>query len=197
MKRISMLICMFVAAAIAVSAPAARAQDHGEVGVFADYYHLNATHTDYAGLGARVSVNTWRYIQIEAEMNYDFNQTFTESFRNPSTEVVTVAPTNLRILHGLFGPKFQTGRGPFRFFVTVKGGFDNFRIDPRPASFGTFASSVQDLRASNVDAALYPGGGIEAFVGPIGLRAEVGDEIYFTNYAHNNWRFTFGPTLRF
>src|ERR1700722_16304742 len=109
---------------------------------------------------------------------------------------ITTTNSNLRVLHGLFGPKFQTS-GPVRVFVTVKGGFTNFRFDPTPASFDTFTSSVTNLRTSNVDAALYPGGGVEAFLGPIGLRLEVGDEIIFVNGAHNNWKVTFGPQLRF
>jgi hypothetical protein len=33
--------------------------------------------------------------------------------------------------------------------------------------------------------------------GAIGLRADVGDEIYFNNGTHNNLRVTFGPTFRF
>jgi hypothetical protein len=45
--------------------------------------------------------------------------------------------------------------------------------------------------------ALYQGGGIEAFAGVIGLRAEVGDDIFFNSGAHNNLRMTFGPQFRF
>jgi len=56
---------------------------------------------------------------------------------------------------------------------------------------------VNNLRTNNVDAALYPGGGIEAFLGPFGLRAEVGDEIIFVNGAHHNWKISFGPQIRF
>ena len=47
------------------------------------------------------------------------------------------------------------------------------------------------------DFALYPGGGFEAFAGPIGIRAEVGDDIYFDHGAHNNLKVSFGPQLRF
>lgn len=45
--------------------------------------------------------------------------------------------------------------------------------------------------------AAYPGGGIETFIGPLGLRVEAGDEIYLNNGANNNLRVTFSPTLRF
>jgi hypothetical protein len=79
----------------------------------------------------------------------------------------------------------------------VKGGFENFRIDPRPASFATFTSSIDNLRANDVSGVLYPGGGVEAFLGPIGFRLDVGDEVFFAGGAHNNWKITFGPTIRF
>ena len=45
--------------------------------------------------------------------------------------------------------------------------------------------------------AVFPGGGIEGFWGPIGLRLDVGDEIYMADGANNNLRVTFGPTIRF
>jgi hypothetical protein len=48
-----------------------------------------------------------------------------------------------------------------------------------------------------LNAAIYPAGGVEAILGPVGLRFELGDEIYFNNGGHNNLRITFGPTLRF
>ena len=81
--------------------------------------------------------------------------------------------------------------------MTLKGGFLNTRIDPAPATLGTFASSVADLRAKDVMGAVYPAGGLEGHLGPIGLRLEAGDEIYFNNGAHNNLRVSFGPYLRF
>jgi hypothetical protein len=70
-------------------------------------------------------------------------------------------------------------------------------FDQRPATFGTFTSSVDDLRAHNVSGVIYPGVGAEAFWGPIGLRLDVGDEIYFRDGTHNNLRIAFGPSLRF
>jgi hypothetical protein len=192
MKRIALLVALLGFGLV----PAAHAQDHGEVGAFADYFHLQQTDSNFAGLGGRLSFNVIRHVQLEAEMGYDFNQVFTEGFTDPVSGSVTLQRSNLRVLHGLFGPKVQTG-GPVRLFLTVKGGFDNFRFDNRPATFGTFASSVQDLRSNNVNGVLYPGGGVEALWGPIGLRLDVGDEIYFVNGAHHNLRVSVGPTIRF
>jgi Outer membrane protein beta-barrel domain len=177
-------------------APLAHAQNHAEVGAFVDYFKLGETSSNFVGFGGRAAFNVARNVQIEAEMAYDFNRVFTEGFTDNTSGTITTTNSNLRVLHGLFGPKFQTS-GPVRVFVTVKGGFTNFRFDPTPASFDTFTSSVTNLRTSNVDAALYPGGGVEAFLGPIGLRLEVGDEIIFANGARNNWKVTFGPQIRF
>jgi hypothetical protein len=147
-------------------------------------------------VGGRFGVNVTRDVQVEAEMSYDFNRVFTENFTNTSG-TVTSTRSNLRILHGLFGPKFQTGSGPIRLFATVKGGFINFRFDPVPSAISGFTSSVEDLRDNNVDGVFYPGGGLEAFAGPIGLGVDVGDEIYFNSGAHNNLAVSAGPTIRF
>src|ERR1017187_3676879 len=156
MKRISLF---FATAAIILFTPVARAQDHGEAGVFVDYFRLQSTRTNFVGLGGRASFGV-PYLQIEAEMAYDFNKAFAEGFRNTSGGTITTQNSNIRVLHGLFGPKLQT-KGPVRVFVTVKGGFTNFRFDPVPTSFSTFTSSVTDLRSNNVSGTLYPGGGVE------------------------------------
>jgi hypothetical protein len=101
------------------------------------------------------------------------------------------------LLHGLFGPKVALGHSNFHPFVTLKGGFLNTRFDPAPATLGTFTSSVEDLRAKDVMGSLYPGGGIELHLGPIGLRLEAGDDIYFNHGTHNNLRVSIGPYIRF
>jgi hypothetical protein len=97
----------------------------------------------------------------------------------------------------MIGPKLQSGGGTLRAFLTVKGGADDFIFSSAPVTFGTFTSSVSALRANSVVGVVYPGGGIEAYLGPIGLRVDVGDEIYFQSRAHNNLRITFGPSIRF
>ncbi len=192
MKRIALVILVVGLSFV----PAAYAQDHAEVGAFVDYFRLGETGSNFVGFGGRAGFNIARHVQIEAEMAYDFNQVFTEGFTDTTSGTLTTQSSNIRVLHGLFGPKIQTS-GPVRVFVTVKGGFTNFRFDPTPPSFSTFTSSVDNLRANNVDGTLYPGGGVEAFLGPIGLRLEVGDEIVFVNGAHNNWKVSFGPQFRF
>ena len=71
-------------------------------------------------------------------MSYDFKQAFTEGFSIGMGTIATQR-TNICLLHGLFGPKVRT-RGPNQAFATVQGGLINFRLDPRPATFGTLAS---------------------------------------------------------
>ena len=73
----------------------------------------------------------------------------------------------------------------------------DFRLSPSLLPYSNVASAVLGLRTSNLNAALYPAGGVEASLGPLGLRLEAGDEIYFNGGAHNNLRITFGPILRF
>jgi hypothetical protein len=208
MKRFFFLFLMMVGLLFAVL-PSVRAQDkenHVEIGIFGDYFRLGETRgpslsgtgaTSFGGVGARLSINVSRRWQIEPEMNYDFAESFSERFTGPSGTVVGFSTSRLRILHGMIGPKFQTGGGAFRAFVTVKGGGDDFMFSSAPVTFSTFASSVSGLRTNNVVGVVYPGGGIEAYLGPIGLRIDVGDEIYFQSGAHNNLRVTFGPSIRF
>jgi hypothetical protein len=125
---------------------------------------------------------------------YDFKLNFTTTFSDGiHTQFVD---TNLRTLHALFGPKFGTSGGPVRLFGTFKVGLINFSVPDQNAASG-FRSAIGDVTTGNTAAAIYPGAGVEGFLGPIGLGTEVGDEIYFKNGTHNNLRVTFGPTLRF
>jgi hypothetical protein len=191
MKRVALLL--FLAGWLV---PLASAQDHIQVGAYADYFRISQTNTNMAGLGGRVGFKAFSHVMLEGEMSYDFKQAFTERCLSSGC-TVTVANSNLKVLHGLFGPKIIAGHGAIRPFLTVKGGFVNFQLDPRPASFGTFTSSVDNLRANNVSGILYPGAGLEGHIGPVGLRLEAGDEIYFAGGAHHNPRVAFGPFIRF
>lgn len=191
MKRVALLL--FFASWLV---PVAAAQDSLQVGVYGDYFRLTQTSTNMAGLGGRVGYKTFSHVMLEGEINYDFDQAFIDHCVSPGC-TVTVANSSLKVLHGLFGPKIIGGHGAIRPFLTLKGGFINFRLDPRPASFGTFTDSVNNLRANNVSGVLYPGAGVEGHLGPIGLRLEAGDEIYFAGTTHHNARIAFGPFLRF
>jgi hypothetical protein len=181
-----------------LAAPILIAQDHSdhvEVGAFADYFRFSQTSPErnFVGVGGRAAVNVHRDVQLEAEMAYDFKRNFTQEFSDGvRTQFFN---TRFRTLHGFFGPKFQSGSGPFRVFVTGKVGFDNFSISNQNVLAGF--KSVIGLDNGRTDFALYPGGGVEAFAGPIGVRLEAGDDIYFDHGAHNNLRVTVGPQFRF
>jgi hypothetical protein len=182
-------------ASLFLSVPMLLAQDHIEVGAFADYYRLSdpGATRNFVGVGGRAAFAIRPSLQLEAEMAYDFKRNYTNTFTNGvTTELVN---TQFRTLHGFFGPKLQTGSGPFRVFVTGKVGFDNFSINNQNATAG-FVNTV-GLTNGATYFALYPGGGIEAFAGPLGVRAEIGDDIFFNGGAHNNLRVTFGPQFRF
>jgi hypothetical protein len=188
----------FIVSLIVAAAPAVMAQqssDHVEVGAFADYFRLSDSSPvrNFLGVGGRAAFNVQRNVQIEAEMAYDFKRNYTNTFTNGITSVTV--NTGFRTLHGFFGPKFQTGSGPFRVFVSAKAGFDNFSISNQNAPTG-FRNAV-GLTDGTTAFALYPSGGFEVFAGPIGIRAEAGDDVFFQNGAHNNLRVTFGPQLRF
>jgi hypothetical protein len=194
MKRVAFLF--FVAGCIV---PLASAQDHEhvQVGVFADYLNLSQTHTNFGGVGARLGFQAYKEIKLEGEMSYDFDQPFSEGFTDTTTGAVSIQRTGMRVLHGEFGPRVNIGHHAIQPFVTLKGGFIDFRLNNAPATLGTFFSSVDGLRANNVNGVLYPGGGLQGHLGPIGLRLDVGDEIYFNHGSHNNLRVAFGPTFRF
>ena len=169
--------------------------DHVELGAFVNYYRLTdpGPTRNFLGLGGRAAFGIRPSVQLEAEMAYDFKRNYTSTFDNGVT--TTDVTSRLRTLHGFFGPKFQTGSGPFRVFLTGKVGFDNFTVTNQNAPAG-FTNSV-GLANGATYFAVYPGGGIEAFAGPIGLRLEAGDDIFFNHGAHNNLRVTVGPQFRF
>src|SRR5438270_4504837 len=105
MRRIAILSAL--ALCIASFAPVASAQsgddrNHGNFGVYADFTRLQPADLNMFGVGARLGVNVRKHVVLEGEMAYDFERT--------KTQVVTVGGvtntfrSNLRLLHGLFGP---------------------------------------------------------------------------------------------
>jgi hypothetical protein len=178
--------------------------NHGTIGVYGDLFRVNpagGSAVNFLGLGARVGFNVHPHIALEAEMNYDFMKNYTtiNTSSNSGTVSSTTVSTRTRPLIGLFGPKLQFGTsGPLRAFVTGKVGFTEFsHTSTTTASGETFSNSLDQFGGGTTHFAAYPGGGIEGFFGPIGLRVEAGDQIYFNNGSYNNLRVTFGPEIRF
>ncbi len=171
-------------------------ENHVEIGAFADYFRLDLTSPDinFVGVGGRVGFNVKSYMQLEAEMAYDFDRNYTSTYNNGiSSDLVS---SRSHVLHALFGPKLQTGSGPVRFFATAKAGLISFSTSNQNAPDG-FQNSLGAVGNGNAKFAVYPAVGLEGFAGPIGLRLEAGDDIYFDNGARNNLRVTFGPVFRF
>ncbi|HEY4739684.1 MAG TPA: hypothetical protein VIH76_03725 [Candidatus Acidoferrales bacterium] len=190
---------IFALIALFVFTPGVFAQnsgsDHVNVGVYGDFVRLNSGDVNLLGVGGRVSFNVLPVVQIEAESGYNFEQGFSNQL-STSGGTVTYVNSDLRSVDVLAGPKLMTNRGPVRVFATVKGGFTNFLVSSAPATAGTYFNTFGNS-GSNIYGVLYPGGGVEGFWGVFGLRFDVGDQIIFSNGAHNNLRLTFGPTIRF
>lgn len=183
-----------VVLALALLAPTGFAQEeHGEIGVFANYLRFhNLNNQNFFGVGGRVAFNLNNWSQLEASMSYNFARNFTSGTPGISG---SFTKSGFRTLDALFGPKFQTGAGPVKAFVTAKAGLMNFSVTNKGTVSG-FTGAVSNIPSGDTHFAFYPGGGIELFAHWFGVRAEVGDEMYWENGHHNNLRVTFGPQFR-
>ena len=196
MKRIQgAFTILALALALTALAPAVFAQEeHGEFGVYADMTRLRHLHgTDFWGIGGRLGFNLSRFAQLEGDFAWDFSQQF-PSTNALGTKLGTNTTSNLRLLHGLFGPRFQTGIGPVKGFLVLKGGFLNFGVSG--LSGAAFRNQVGNVPGGDTNGVFYPGVGLE-FGSKVGLRAEVGDEMYFDRGANHNLKLNFGPQIRF
>lgn len=178
------------------------AQKRVEAGIFIDYLSVSQTNTNNYGVGARFGYRIHHDVLMEGELAYDYGINYDEAFHNiVNGNLVAIERTSIGVTHGLFGPKLQPSGGGFRPFVTLKAGFVDFRLSPSLLSNvipgSSIVSNILGLRTSNLNAAIYPAGGLEAALGPVGIRFELGDEVYFNNGARNNLRVTFGPIIRF
>ena len=190
------------AAQVMQNAPESRhTLNHGEFAVYGDMFRYtpkNSSTANFLGLGARVGFNVHPNVALEAEMNYDFAKNYTTITSNGTNGPTTAVTARVRPITGLFGPKFQFGTsGPFRAFLTGKAGFLQTSSSAVRASGSQFTGELSQFGDNGTHFAAYPGGGIEAFLGPIGLRLEAGDEIFLSSGVRNNLRVTFGPSIRF
>lgn len=194
MKRLAIFGALVIC--LAVFAPAASAQDynHGDFGVYFDYTRLQFAKLNMFGVGGRIGFNIHPAVALEAEMAYDFERSQTATIT--SGGITNTFRSNLRLIHGLFGPKFQTTKGPVRVFAVLKGGLLNFGVGGAVTG-GTFANQISTIQDGDTNGVLYPGGGVEFNAGPFGLRLEAGDEIFFDNGANHNFKFMGGPQIRF
>jgi hypothetical protein len=196
MKRIAIISAL--ALCLAAIAPTASAQskddkNHGNFGVFFDYTRLQFAKQNFFGVGGRLGLNVHPHVVLEAEMAYDFERNASATISSVPT---TTARSNLRLIHGLFGPKFQT-TGPVRAFFVLKGGLLNFAVSHSGVTTGNVSNQFGNIADGDTNGVFYPGGGVEFNAGFIGLRLEAGDEIFFDNGANHNFKFMGGPQIRF
>lgn len=190
--RILTLICFTLLASLSF------AQQRMELGIFVDSLSISQTNTNNFGLGARLGYRVHHDVMLEGELAYDYGINFDEAYRNVFTgSISAIEHTSIGVTHGLFGPTLQRSEGHFHPYATLKAGFIDFRLSTSLLPYSDIASAIFGLHTSNLNAALYPAAGIAATLGPIGLRLEAGDEMYFNSGAHHNLRITFGPILRF
>lgn len=194
MKRLASLIILVLAFA-PLAAMAQGEYNHAEVGAFADYFQLhNADNANFWGVGARLDVNVHSHVQLEAQMAYDFEKTLNISGISGTG---SFSRTNLRLLSGDAGPKINFAIHGLRPFVFLKGGVLNFRATSGAVTLGNFSTAAQSILNGDSNGVFYPGGGLEFFAGPLGLRVDIGDYMYFDNGANHNLRITAGPVFRF
>src|SRR5580704_8020150 len=192
--------------------PLASAQEDDkrvQLGILGEYMHIGqlkglygtTSGTNFWGIGGRLSFRAYKRIELEGEGFYDFEQPFNENFTNTTPGGSNSGGiSSTRLVHGEFGPIVNIGHlHMIQPFVELKGGFMDFRLDPQPPflPFPTYVSSINGLRMSNINAVLFPGGGLQVHIGPISVRADIGDEMYFNHGVHNNIRLAFGPVFRF
>src|SRR5437879_13585045 len=113
MKRVALLL--FFAGWLV---PLASAQDHFQVGAYADYFRLSQTNTNMAGVGARVRYTAFSHVMLEGEMSYDFDQGFTDHCLSTGC-TVTVAQSSVKVLQGWVAPNIIGRRGAIRPCLTL------------------------------------------------------------------------------
>jgi len=188
---------VILVSACALLASTASAQ-HIELGAFIDYGRptIPGFPANAFGAGGRININLHRFLQAELESAYDVK--YANFLLAASSGSVVLTNSKLGILHANGGLKVQTAGGSFFFFV--KGGANQYFPE---RTVQTVAGTPITVITSSVSlnsfthGIFYPGGGIGFHAGPLGIRVDAGDEIYWSSGTHHNLRVTFGPTLRF
>ncbi|HLJ90012.1 MAG TPA: hypothetical protein VKZ53_24600 [Candidatus Angelobacter sp.] len=193
---------IFALAAIVIVATHGFAQRF-EAGVFGGFGRTDlpgiAKYT--AGIGGRVDLPLHKYFRVEMEGGYDFRAPkFDLTQVNSTTNAsVTLTEARLKAVRANGGLKIQSHGGSYFFFL--KGGGDVFMPDVKVKSINGFPPTItliSDQSTSFTKGVFYPGGGISFYAGPIGIRLDVGDEIFWINGdTHNNLRINLGPVFKF
>src|SRR5262249_10502429 len=152
-------------------------QKRVEAGIFLDYLSISQTSTGNFGLGGRFGYRIHQNVMLEGELAYDYGINFDEVYRNISNgDIAAIGRTSVGVTHSLFGPALEPATGALRPFASLKVGFVDFRLSPSLLPLSTVTTTILGLRTSSLNVAIYPGAGLEASLGPVGVRVELGDE---------------------
>jgi hypothetical protein len=114
-------------------------------------------------VGGRFGYRIHRKVIIEGELAYGYGINFHEAFRNMTNgDITAIERTSIGVTHGMFGPTLQPATGRLRPFVTLKGGFMDFRLSPSVLPLSPVESTLLGIRTSSLNVAMYPGAGVEA-----------------------------------
>ena len=127
------------------------AQKRVEVGIFLDYLNISQTNTNNFGVGGRFGYRIHRNLMMEGELANDYGINFEEAYHVANGNIAAIERTSVGVTHGLFGPTLQPAKGGFRPFVTLKGGFIDFRLSPSLLPFGGVVSTILGIRTSSLN----------------------------------------------
>lgn len=192
----ALVLCFGLMSPAAFAQGTAQDTDHerGSFGAYFDWTRLQFAKLNMHGVGGRAGINIRPAIVLEGEMAYDFQASVSQSIT--SGGITNTFSSNVRLIHGLFGPKFQTTTGRVRVFGVAKGGVLNFGITS-PIVAGSAGNQVSTIRDGETDGVFYAGGGIEFPIKIVWIRVEAGDEIFFDHGANHNFKLMAGPQFRF
>jgi hypothetical protein len=193
MRKLLLLVVCFMALA---SVLRAQEDEKFQAGVFADYFRSGATGTDMFGLGGRLGVDLVPHVTLEGDMAFDFNRGFNNAFSYNGGGASFIT-SGVKTLDAFFGPRYTFTHGRIRPFVELKAGFIDYMFNNVPVGSTSVSNGIQNLLNQNINAALLAGGGVEGKVGPVAVRFDVADQMYFNHGAQQGLRVTFGPLIRF
>lgn len=194
MRRLLLLVVC-----LAAYASVLRAQDEDgkiQAGLFADYFRSGATGTNMFGLGGRVGIDLVPHLSLEGDMAFDFNRGFTNAFSYDQGGASFIT-SGVKTLDAFFGPRYTFTHGRIRPFVELKAGFIDYMFNNVPVGSTSVSNGIQNLLNNGMNAALLAGGGVEGKAGPVALRLDVADQMYFNHGPQQGLRVTFGPVIRF
>src|SRR5215470_17824731 len=132
---------------LATSSSSLLAQKRVELGLFVDSLSISQTSTNNFGLGGRFGYRVHHDVMLEGELAYDYGINFDEGYRNVvNGNIAAIERTSVSVTQGLVGPKLQPAGGGFRPFVTLKGGFVDFRLSPGLLPYSNVVSTILGLR---------------------------------------------------